>query len=56
MNHLPAHLVPRHDILSLMSVLVENNMVADNDFVRELHDKLERITEQKPDSLKEKLQ
>jgi hypothetical protein len=39
-----------------MSLLEANGLVEDNDFAKQQHEILDRITEQKPDNLKEKLQ
>ena len=51
----PMHLVPRHDILTIMSILVENHLVADNEFIKEIHDKLDKITNKLPANVAVKL-
>lgn len=47
----PMHLVPRHIILNIMAILQENNLVADNDYIKEQYDKLEKITDKPPSAL-----
>jgi hypothetical protein len=51
----PMHLVPRHVILNVMSLLEANGLTEDNDFAKQQHQILDRITEKKPDNLKEKI-
>lgn len=51
----PMHLVPRHDILTIMAILRENNLVEDNDFIKGIHDKLDKITNKPPANVAVKL-
>jgi hypothetical protein len=44
----PMHLVPRHILLSLMSILQENHLVEDNDFIAGWYEHIEKITDKPP--------
>lgn len=47
----PMHLVPRHDILTVMQLLETTGLVEDNDCTRELHARLNKITDKPPSNV-----